>query len=221
MSDTQEIDGVTITTIGGGFYDLTHVSLAEPERVRGKENADARAKEIAAAAAPAEGSMEPQPSVEEALAALVSDTGPDPRDAQMAQMQEMMARQQAMIEQLLARPAATVMAEGAEAAPPDPRRILPTEFSGKVADVTRDAAKKIGVEYVTIHLEEGPDIPPTGLFISHNGRGYMISPGEPVDVPDFLLGVLDDAVMSTAVVDSKSQKVVGWRSRSKYPYRRL
>ena len=90
-----------------------------------------------------------------------------------------------------------------------------------MSDAARKAAKAIGVEYITIILEENSDIPPTGQFIAHNGRSYMISPGEPVDVPDFLLGILDNAVMSAPVVDTKSQKVLGYRDRMKYPYRRV
>lgn len=125
-----------------------------------------------------------------------------------------------MIAQLLAAAATTVVA-AEPAAAPDPLATMPREFSGQVDAKARKAAAALGVEYVTIVLEEGNDIPPTGLFLGHNGRSYMICPGEPVDVPDFLLGILDDAIMSTPVVDSKTQKVLGYRNRTKYPYRRV
>jgi len=72
-----------------------------------------------------------------------------------------------------------------------------------------------------IILEESDDIPPTGLFISLNGRGYMIKPGEEVDVPDPLIEILDHAVMETPSVDPSTRRVIGYKKRMRYPYRRM
>ena len=216
MSDSYDVDGVLITPQAGGYYELKHASLPEPhtEKVRGKEVAETRAREIAVAAQEPEGSMPPQPPLTEVI-----PTPPVAEPTAIDELRSLVNRQAEMIERLLARDPATV--NQVEAPEPDLRLTLPTEYRGTVNKDVKAAAKKIGVEYVTIILEEGNDIPPTGLFLGHNGRSYMICPGEPVDVPDFLLGILDHAVMSAPILDNKSQKVLGYRDRMKYPYRRV
>ena len=72
-----------------------------------------------------------------------------------------------------------------------------------------------------ILLEESESIPPTGLFVGVNGRGFLIRPGEPVDVPLSVIEVLDHAVMSTPQMDPSTQQVTGYRERMRYPYRVL
>lgn len=235
MSDTYDIEGVTITPQPGGYYLLAHPSLQEPDRIRGKENADARAKEIAAAAgkAPGEGHIETAPVDPAALKAIdpstIEQPGPeaappppaDPRDAQIDALLKASEAQQKMIDALLKQKPTTVVTDDGAAPTIDPLRVVPQQFSGPLDDDTKKVLKKAGVTYTRIILEEHSDIPPTGLFLGHNGRSYVIQPGVEVDVPDFLLGVLDDAVMSAPVIDEKTRKVLGYRERRKYNYRKV
>ena len=218
MSEAYDVAGVTVTPQAGGYYELSHPSLAAPEKVRGKEAADARAAAIAAEASPADGSIAPQPPIDNLE--LPQAGGVDAPVVDVAALTELVKRQGEMIDKLLAAQATTVVA-GDTAPQADPLATMPRKYNGQASDAQREAAAKLGVEYVTIILEENPDIPPTGLFLGHNGNGYVISPGEPVDVPDFLLGVLDHAIMSSPITDSKTQKVLGYRDRMRYPYRRV
>jgi hypothetical protein len=72
---------------------------------------------------------------------------------------------------------------------------------------------------VKILLEETSEIPPTGQFIGYNGVGYVLRPGEAADVPEGLLNVLDNAVMSVPIVNG--DQVVGFRDKLRFPYRVL
>ena len=222
MSDSYDVNGVTVTPLGGGFYELKHPSIESDgniEKVRGKETADARAAEIAKAAIPAEDHMEQQPNdlsdVPPPPGASATPADPNP---ELEAMRERLALMEAHFAGLIASGVTTVVAE----APSTAGQVLvglPTQFTGDLSKEAKKALKAAGLGYTKIILEESSDIPPTGLFVGHNGRGYMIQPGVPVDVPDFVLGVLNDAKMSAPVVDSKSMKVLGYRERMKYPYR--
>lgn len=226
MSDAYEVSGVTITPIGGGYYDLTHSSLSEPERVQGKEKAEARAAAIAKAAEKPEGHIEPQG---ELGAGDVSPAEEHPEPSTIEELRAALAAAQGEIKaaneraDALANAAAPLVTTVTVQEAPEPAvpAHVPREFAGQMDAKQKAALAKIGVGVTTIVLEESDSIPPTGLFIGHNGRSYMIKPGEEVDVPDFLLSVLDDAVMSAPVVDSANQKILGYRNRSKYPYRRV
>jgi hypothetical protein len=72
---------------------------------------------------------------------------------------------------------------------------------------------------VKIVLAENDDIPPTGLFVGLNGRGFLIKPGEPVEVPRGVLEILDNAVMSAPQIDPQTRQVMGYRERMRFPYR--
>lgn len=85
---------------------------------------------------------------------------------------------------------------------------------------TKAKKKPVGMpETVKIILEENDDIPPTGLFIGHNGDSFLIQPGVPVDVPARVLNVLDSAVMSSPIIDPNTLSVTGYREKMRYPYR--
>jgi hypothetical protein len=72
---------------------------------------------------------------------------------------------------------------------------------------------------VCIVLEENDNIPPTGQFISVNGRAWMLRPGEPARVPESLVRVLNDAVEHMPQQDQTTRQVVGYRKRLRFPYR--
>ena len=103
--------------------------------------------------------------------------------------------------------------------------ITPPEDNG-----TRNARSKISddtpplvnvVKRFKIILEEDPGIPPVGLFIQPNCKPYMLMAGVEAMVPQEVLSVLNDAVISVPIVDPQTQRVTGYRSRLRFPYRRL
>jgi len=207
-----QVGKVTVTPVGGGYYDLEALgSGRDVERVRGKENADARAQALSDELTPPDGAMEAQQPL--------SQVAPQPTQSDPAAPTHVTISVEELDKLRAAAAAASVTTVAATDGPvPQPfdTAALPDNYVGTMAP---EVLEKLGVETTRIILEENPDIPPTGLFVSHNGRGYMIKPGEPVDVPNFLIEILDHAVMSSPVVETDSGRVVGYRSRSKYPYR--
>jgi hypothetical protein len=87
--------------------------------------------------------------------------------------------------------------------------------------VIQKAAKPDVPKRVKIILDNGDQIPSNGLQIGHNGVHYLLRPGVVAEVPEHILAVLDDAVADYPVVDPDTQQVVGYQSRSRYPYRRV
>jgi hypothetical protein len=69
-----------------------------------------------------------------------------------------------------------------------------------------------------IMLEENENIPPTGQFISADGRAFVLRPGEEADVPECLLNVLDSAEQEVPILDA-GKSVVGYRKKLRFPYR--
>lgn len=71
-----------------------------------------------------------------------------------------------------------------------------------------------------IVLDETDNMPPTGQMFQINGRAFLIRPGEPVDVPDAVIEVLDNAIHSVPVRNAALQ-VTGYRDRHRFPYRTI
>lgn len=95
----------------------------------------------------------------------------------------------------------------------------PREYSTTLT-AKEKKAKKVG-KTTRIILEENEEIPPTGLYLGHNGRGYVIATGKEVDVPDFLIEILDHAIMSKPIIDPQTRQTLGWRDRMRYSYRKV
>jgi hypothetical protein len=90
-------------------------------------------------------------------------------------------------------------------------------ISGSKADKAVDAQK--GKEgWKRIVLDENDNIPPTGQFFGDNGVGYILVPGREALVPPGIVEILNNAVMSTPVVDPNTLQVVDYRQKRMYPY---
>ena len=93
-----------------------------------------------------------------------------------------------------------------------PKKGRPAKAAAPSKDpVPKDAAR------VKIILEENDEVPPTGLFLSVNGMGYLLKPGVEAEVPEFLLEVLDNA--SQQVPRTEGDRIVGYKQKLRFPYR--
>lgn len=72
---------------------------------------------------------------------------------------------------------------------------------------------------VWLVLEDNENIPPTGQFFGHNGTGFILVPGKPVEVPVELLNILNDAEYLAPVVDQATRQIIDYRPRLRFPYR--
>lgn len=111
------------------------------------------------------------------------------------------------------------------------RRVMMTDVQGNVpmpedepvepAKTPKASKPPKTSDRVRIILEENDDIPPTGLFVSVNGRPYLIRPGEPVDVPQSVVEVLENASYASPQKDTATNQVIGYRERMRFPFRRV
>lgn len=82
-------------------------------------------------------------------------------------------------------------------------------------------AKSPANDRVRIILEDSAEIPPTGLFVGLNGRGYLLQAGVEMDVPVGVVDILDHAIGKVPVIEPTTRQIVGYRERMRYPYRRV
>lgn len=102
-------------------------------------------------------------------------------------------------------------AEPDTAPAPKPRKASPAKKAAP-------ANAKSSLKTTRIILEDNDDIPPTGLYVGVNGKGYLIRTGIEVDVPNSVLEVLKHATKTAPIIDPDSRRVVGWRNRQRFPY---
>jgi len=81
----------------------------------------------------------------------------------------------------------------------------------------KPAAKKDEVKRTWIILQKNDEIPPSGLYIGLNGTGYKLLAGKKANVPDFLLDVLDNAVIKKPVMDDDG-RIAGYEDSPRFPY---
>lgn len=96
---------------------------------------------------------------------------------------------------------------------------MTTELGSNIPEVASKAKIVAKPKTIRIVLEENDNIPPTGLFVGENGRGYLIRAGEAVDVPPGVVEILSNAIQSVPTIDPQSLQVVGYREKMLYPYR--
>jgi hypothetical protein len=100
-----------------------------------------------------------------------------------------------------------------------PGRVANPQRNSGFSNGPPSAVKISGVNSTKIILEDSADIPPTGLFIGHNGNSYMVLTGIEVLCPQPLLDILDDAVTTVPIIDPHTQRIVGSRTKQRFPYR--
>ena len=94
----------------------------------------------------------------------------------------------------------------------------PTEAEAPKAAAPKKAApKKDEVKRTWIVLQKNDEIPPSGLYIGHNGVGYNLKSGKKAHVPDFLLDVLDNAVVKKPIMGDDG-RITGYEDSPRFAY---
>ena len=99
--------------------------------------------------------------------------------------------------------------------------LAPNTEAFETIGIDKTKTAPLGLPATTrIILDETDNMPPTGQMFQINGRAFLIVPGVPVDVPDVVIEVLDNAVHSVPTRNAALQ-VTGYRDRHRFPYRVL
>lgn len=69
-----------------------------------------------------------------------------------------------------------------------------------------------------INVQLANDGEPKKIFVSPNGRDFLIERGKDVEVPASVLGVLDDAVLGVPERDPNDENRVVMVDRKRFPY---
>lgn len=189
MTETHDY-GVTVTHVGGGWYEITNPFADEgekPERVQGEDKAQARAQELRVQVA--------ELMAQSQAAGDAAEAGEEPPKGRLVT-----SKDDNPVE----------LDEG-----PVPSNI-PKAYT---RTLTEEEQQALPVKLSRVILEENDAIPPMGLFLGHNGKGYLLQAGVEADVPNFLLDILNNAITSQAVTDPSTKQIVGYRNRMRYPYR--
>lgn len=107
--------------------------------------------------------------------------------------------------------------------PDAPKEKTPAEKAAATKKAKAEASKNTAPAesskpaYVRIKLAHNKDIPPSGLYLGHNGTGYLLKPGLEADVPEFLLDVLDNAVTKRPITNASGQ-IEGWEDQPRFMY---
>jgi hypothetical protein len=209
MSEYPKVVGVvTVQANGGGVYELSSSGLVTPIKVRGEEKALAQAEILSGQI---QSGLPPQ---------LIDDDQGGEQEFELAPEDELAA--------LMAR-VAELQAAGITVAVPNKHAAVdqhhkrtatvPDRLVKKLTDEEKAALAGAGIKTTRVIIDQTDAIPPSGLFVAHNGRTFMIQAGVEVDVPNFIIQVLNDAIMTQAVTDPETSRVIGHRNRLRFPYR--
>lgn len=96
---------------------------------------------------------------------------------------------------------------------------IPNEEPAPVVKELTETERNILKGLVKIRLHDTDEIPPTrGLYIGYNERSFMLHTGVEVWVPEGVVGILDDAVTSTPVLDPLTKKVMRHRPKHRFAF---